>query len=55
MPDTKAGRERKGKNKRRQLESRLNRRELDADDEPPEPVVDAVDAEYLATDAERGR
>ena len=55
MPDTKAGRERKGKNKRRQLESRLNRRELDADDEPPEPVVDAADAEYLAADDERAR
>ncbi|MFD1571361.1 hypothetical protein [Halorubrum laminariae] len=55
MPDTKAGREQKGKNKRRQLESRLNRRELDADDKPPEPSTLGTDAEYLATDTERGR
>ena len=47
MPDTKSGRERKGKNKRRQLESRLNRRELDAADEPPEPTLDEIDSEYL--------
>ena len=55
MPDTKSGRERKGRNKRRQLENHLARRELDADDEPPEPVVDAADAEYLAADDERAR
>ena len=48
MPDTKSGRERKGRNKRRQLESRLNQRELDAPDEPPEPTPDEVDSEYLA-------
>jgi hypothetical protein len=47
MPDTKSGRERKGKNKRRQLESRLNERELAAADEPPEPSLDEVDSEYL--------
>ncbi|MFC6772013.1 hypothetical protein [Halorubrum pallidum] len=55
MPDTKAGRERKGKNKRRQLESRLNRRELDADDEPPEPTADGADTEYLASDGDSAR
>ncbi len=48
MPDTKSGRERKGRNKRRQLESRLNERELEADDEPPEPT-ETVDSEYLVT------
>ena len=47
MPDTKAGRERKGRNKRRQLESHLNRRELNAADEPPEPAATAADSEYL--------
>ncbi|MGQ3328812.1 hypothetical protein [Halorubrum sp. FL23] len=51
MPDTKSGREQKGQNKRRQLESHLNRRELDAADEPPEPTIDEVDSEYL-TDAD---
>ncbi|QKY20221.1 hypothetical protein B4589_007460 [Halolamina sp. CBA1230] len=47
MPDTKSGRERKGRNKRRQLESRLASRdaETEFDDELPEP--DAADAEYL--------
>ena len=47
MPDTKSGRERKGRNKRRQLESRLNKRELEAADEPPEPALNEVDSEYL--------
>ena len=51
MPDTKTGRERKGRNKRRQLESHLNRRELDAADEPPELASTAADLEYL-TEAE---
>jgi hypothetical protein len=50
MPDTKSGREREGRNKRRQLENRLNRRELDAADEPPEPSLDEVDSEYLDGD-----
>jgi len=50
MPDTKSGRERKGRNKRRQLESRLNRRELNAAEEPPEPSLDEVDSEYLDED-----
>jgi hypothetical protein len=50
MPDTKSGRERKGRNKRRQLESRLNRQELDAPDEPPEPSLAEVDSEYLDED-----
>ena len=48
MPDTKSGRERKGRNKRRQLENRLNQRELDAADEPPEPTLRTIDAEFLA-------
>ncbi len=50
MPDTKSGRERKGRDKRRQLESRLNERELSAADEPPEPTLDEVDSEYLDED-----
>jgi len=48
MPDTKSGRERKGRNKRAQLESKLNTRELELlgqDHEPPEP--EGVDSEYL--------
>jgi hypothetical protein len=48
MPDTKSGRERKGRNKRRQLESRLASRDAETDldgEELPEP--DAADAEYL--------
>ncbi|WP_253736485.1 hypothetical protein [Halohasta salina] len=48
MPDTKAGRERKGRNKRAQLESELNSRErelLDEPAEPPEP--EGVDSEFL--------
>jgi len=55
MPDTKSGRERKGRNKRRQLESHLNRRELDAADEPPEPTIDEVDSEYLTDTDELDR
>ncbi|MFW6320432.1 MAG: hypothetical protein ACOC0Z_01165 [Halohasta sp.] len=48
MPDTKAGRERKGRNKRAQLESVLNARELELrgeSGEPPEP--EGVDSEFL--------
>ena len=52
MPDTKSGRERKGSGKRRQLESHLNRRELEADDEPPEPARTEIDSEFL-TDPDR--
>jgi len=55
MPDTKSGREQKGRNKRRQLESHLNRRELDAADEPPEPTIDEVDSEYLTETDELDR
>ncbi|GAB3414982.1 hypothetical protein GCM10027435_10580 [Haloparvum alkalitolerans] len=50
MPDTKDGRERKGRNKRRQLEARLNERELTAEEEPPEP--DGVDSDYLTDPTE---
>ncbi|MGM0448274.1 MAG: hypothetical protein ACQERM_08490 [Methanobacteriota archaeon] len=55
MPDTKSGRERKGRNKRRQLENRLARRELDADDEPPEPYGGPTDAEFLAESDDAAR
>ncbi|SMO47329.1 hypothetical protein SAMN06264867_102289 [Halorubrum cibi] len=47
MPDTKSGRERKGRGKRRQLENHLTRRELEADEEPPEPTLETIDSEYL--------
>lgn len=52
MPDTKSGRERKGRNKRRQLESRLYRRDLEAregDHEAPtfDDLADEVDSEFL--------
>ena len=53
MPDTKAGRERKGRNKRAQLESVLNSREqelLDEPAEPPEP--EGVDSEFLTDPSE---
>ena len=53
MPDTKAGRERKGRNKRAQLESKLNTRErelLGEHDEPPEP--ERVDSEFLTDPSE---
>ncbi|MEZ3163697.1 hypothetical protein ABNG03_04490 [Halorubrum sp. RMP-47] len=55
MPDTKSGRERKGRNKRRQLENHLARRELDADDEPPEPYEERTDAEFLAESDDAAR
>ncbi|WP_017342317.1 hypothetical protein [Halorubrum sp. T3] len=55
MPDTKSGRERKGRNKRRQLENHLARRELDADDEPPEPYGEVADAEFLAESDDAAR
>ena len=48
MADTKSGRERNGRNKRRQLERHLTRRELNAADEPPEPRAELNDAEFLA-------
>ena len=48
MPDTKSGRERKGRNKRRQLESRLASRDAETRFESAElPEPDAADAEYL--------
>jgi len=53
MPDTKSGRERKGRNKRAQLESKLNARELELlgqDHEPPEP--EGVDSEFLTDPSE---
>lgn len=48
MPDTKSGRERKGRNKRAQLERQLNKQELralDGEEEPPEPAE--PDSEFL--------
>lgn len=48
MPDTKAGRERKGRNKRRQLENRLASRDAETEFEAEEfPEPDAADAEFL--------
>jgi hypothetical protein len=49
MPDTKSGREKKGLNKRNQLDERLTRKELrtlDRDDEPSR--WDGVDGEFVA-------
>jgi hypothetical protein len=52
MPDTKSGRERNGRNKRRQLNRRLYRREIetmtDDDDLPDFDEDEAVEAELLA-------
>ena len=50
MPDTKSGREKKGKDKRRQLENRLAKRELTAEDEPPEP--EGIDGDLLVEDVD---
>ncbi|MFW5939917.1 MAG: hypothetical protein ACOCSD_05180 [Halolamina sp.] len=51
MPDTKSGRERKGRNKRRQLEFRLASRDAETDfDDAELPEPDAADAEYLDPD-----
>ncbi|AUX07771.1 hypothetical protein AArcSl_0113 [Halalkaliarchaeum desulfuricum] len=47
MPDTKTGRERTGRNKRRQLERHLAERELRADEEPPAMRPEEIDSEYL--------
>jgi hypothetical protein len=49
MPDTKSGREKKGLNKRNQLDEHLAERELrslDREDEPPR--WDAVSGEFVA-------
>lgn len=52
MPDTKSGRERKGRNKRRQLETRLVSRDAETRSESGElPEPDAADAEYLVDPA----
>lgn len=54
MPDTKSGREKKGLNKRTQLEARLVERDesslYEADAEPPEPGQ--VDSEFLTDPSE---
>ncbi len=54
MPDTKSGRERKGRNKRRQLESELASRDaettVDPDEVPEVKPTDAADAEFLDGD-----
>jgi len=50
MPDTKSGRERKGRNKRRQVESELASRDVETigDNEAPRVIADdAADAEFL--------
>ena len=44
MPDTKRGRERQGRKKREQLESRLAEREIDTLDEDGEPEYPPSDA-----------
>jgi hypothetical protein len=51
MPDTKDGRERKGRNKRSQLENRLNRQELNSlDDDEDLPAFDGGDSDFVAED-----
>lgn len=44
MPDTKRGRERQGRKKREQLETRLTERELDTLDDESEPEYPPSDA-----------
>lgn len=49
MCDTKSGREKQGRNKRRQLIDRLTEQELETLDEDEElPRIDAADSEFLA-------
>jgi len=43
MGDTKRGRERKGKDKREQLNERDISQTLSADEEPPEPEEEEID------------
>lgn len=53
MADTKTGRERKGRNKMAQLESKLNSREiqtLDESGEPPAP--ERIEGEFLTDPSE---
>jgi hypothetical protein len=52
MPDTKSGRERKGRNKRRQLEDELASREVSLDEEEEPPASDEGDSEFLADPSE---
>lgn len=56
MPDTKSGREKKGRNKRAQLERRLARRDLrmnevESDGKPPRAERIDSDSEFLAEPA----
>lgn len=48
MPDTKSGRERKGRNKRRQLEDELATREVSLDEEEEPPSQEGAESEFLA-------
>lgn len=47
MPDTKSGRERKGLNKRHQLETELVSREVSMGEESEPPTSGPVDSEFL--------
>lgn len=48
MPDTKSGRERKGLNKRHQLETKIVSRDASMDEESEPPTPNSVDSEFLA-------
>ena len=49
MPDTKTGRERKGRNKRSQLEDHLASQEIETmDDDEDLPSFDGADGEFIA-------
>lgn len=56
MPDTKAGRERKGRNKRSQLQRKLYQAEVDAidDDEELPPFEAGRDRPFLADELPEG-
>lgn len=54
MPDTKSGRERKGLNKRHQLETELVARDASMDDEEEPPAPASVDSEFLANPEDAG-
>lgn len=55
MPDTKSGREKKGRNKKAQLEEKLNRQEVGAEGEEEPPRFEDVDDDLLAEPSETER
>lgn len=55
MPDTKSGREKKGRNKRAQLEEELTQKEVGSVDEQEPPRFENIDDDLLAEPSETKR